>query len=218
MCILLAQKMCTFEILSPRVDIVNYLVPRWHVSSTSCNLLFVWCEDDVGYPCYLPPGIISIYFLSFDNWYSLLWQNLLIIFTLPFVLLSFSLAKDCVNSRCLPYHLWILFISCSCLVFSRYSESGDPTLCILYSNAILYNAQLVGELSYFLQNTLLVILIKCVLVEGKPFLFGTLCHHETLLRAWFVWNHPLFGSLTSLVQCVSMDISFLDVSLMISSK
>ena len=31
--------MCTFEILSPRIDIVNYLVPRWHVSSTSCNLL-----------------------------------------------------------------------------------------------------------------------------------------------------------------------------------
>ena len=31
--------MCTFEILSPRVDIVNYLIPRWHVSSTSCNLL-----------------------------------------------------------------------------------------------------------------------------------------------------------------------------------
>ena len=31
--------MCTFEILSPRVYIVNYLVPRWHVSSTSCNLL-----------------------------------------------------------------------------------------------------------------------------------------------------------------------------------
>ena len=58
------------------------------------------------------------------------------------------------------------------------------------------------------------ILIKCVLVEGKPFLFGTLCHHETLLRAWFVWNHPLFGSLTSLFSCVSMDISFLDVSFM----
>ena len=31
--------MCTFEILSPRVDIVNYLILRWHVSSTSCNLL-----------------------------------------------------------------------------------------------------------------------------------------------------------------------------------
>ena len=30
--------MCTFEILSPRIDIVDYLVPRWHVSSTSCNL------------------------------------------------------------------------------------------------------------------------------------------------------------------------------------
>ena len=73
MCILQAYKMCTFEILSPIIDIVNYLVPRWHVSSTSCNLLFVWSEDDVGYPCYLPPGIISKYFLSFDNWYSLFW-------------------------------------------------------------------------------------------------------------------------------------------------
>ena len=31
--------MCTFEILSPSVDIVDYIVPRWHVSSTSCNLL-----------------------------------------------------------------------------------------------------------------------------------------------------------------------------------
>ena len=39
MCILQAYKMCTFEILSPIIDIVNYLVPRWHVSSTSCNLL-----------------------------------------------------------------------------------------------------------------------------------------------------------------------------------
>ena len=144
--------MCTFEILSPRIDIVNYLVPRWHVSSTSCNLLFVWSEDDVGYPCYLPPGIISKYFLSFDNWYSLMcgrnyWSSLhwfLLLFAL-------SLAKDCVNSRCLPYHLWILLISCSCPVFSRYSESGDPTLCILYSNTnSLYKAQLVGELYYFL--------------------------------------------------------------------
>ena len=27
--------MCTFEMLSPSVDIVDYLVPRWHVSSTS---------------------------------------------------------------------------------------------------------------------------------------------------------------------------------------
>ena len=127
--------MCIFEILSPRVDIVNYLVPRWHVSSTSCNLLFVWCEDDVGYPCYLPPGIITKYFLSLTIgslmcgricWSSLHW--LLFLF-------AFSLAKDCINSLCLPYHLWILFISWSCLVFSRYSESGDHALCILYSNA-----------------------------------------------------------------------------------
>ena len=31
--------MCTFEILSPRIDIVDYLVPTWHISSTSFNLL-----------------------------------------------------------------------------------------------------------------------------------------------------------------------------------
>ena len=28
--------------------------------------------------------------------------------------------------------------------------------------------------------------------KASRFLFGTLCHHETLQRAWFVWNHPLF--------------------------
>jgi len=34
--------MCTFEVLPFRVDIVNYLVPRWHVSSTSCNLFMLF--------------------------------------------------------------------------------------------------------------------------------------------------------------------------------
>ena len=179
MCILQAQKMCTFEILSPRIDIVNL-----YCSQVTCQL-YKWqfacvcCEDDVGYPCYLPPGIISIYFLSFDNWYS-----------------------------CLFFDLVQCFLDIVKVVI--------PPCAFCIQKQILYSAQLVGELSYFLQNTLLVILIKCVLVEGKPFSFGTLC--QTLLRAWFVWNHPLFGSLTSLVQCVSMDISFLDVSLMISSK
>ena len=41
--------MCSFEILTPGVDIVNYLVPKWHVNSTSCKFACVWCEDDVGY-------------------------------------------------------------------------------------------------------------------------------------------------------------------------
>ena len=31
--------MCTFEVLPLKIDIANYLVPRWHVSSTSCNLV-----------------------------------------------------------------------------------------------------------------------------------------------------------------------------------
>ena len=143
--------MCTFEILSPRIDIVNYLVTRWHASSTSCNLLVFGVK--------MMLDILAIYHRELfpntsclDNWYSLMcgrnyWSYLhwlLLLFCL-------SLAKDWVNTRCLPYHLWILLISWSCLVFSRYSESGDPTLCILYSNTNpLYNAQLVWELSYFL--------------------------------------------------------------------
>ena len=143
--------MCTFEILSPRIDIVNYLVPRWHVSSTSCNLLVfgVKMMSDIlaiyhrelfpNTSCLLTIGT-HLCVVEF-NWSSLHW--LLFLF-------AFSLAKVCVNSRCLPYHLWILFISCSCLVFSRYSESGDPTLCILYSNANSLNALVLGELSYFL--------------------------------------------------------------------
>ena len=136
MCILQAQKMCTFEILSPRIDIVNYLVPRWHVSSTSCNFLVFGVK--------MISDILVIYHRElFPNTSCLLTigthlcvvefiDHLYIGFYFYF---SFSLAKVCVNSRCLPYHLWILFISCSCLGFSRYSESGDPTLCILYSNA-----------------------------------------------------------------------------------
>ena len=39
MCILQASEMCTSEVLPLIVDIINYLVSRWHVSSTSCNFL-----------------------------------------------------------------------------------------------------------------------------------------------------------------------------------
>ena len=126
--------MCTSEILSPRIDIVDYLVPRWHVSSTSCNLLVFVVK--------MMLDILAIYHRElFPNTSCLLTigSHLCVVEFVDHLYFgfcfSFSLAKVCVNSRCLPYHLWILFISCSCLVFSRYSESSDPTLCILYSNA-----------------------------------------------------------------------------------
>ena len=64
--------MCTFEILSPRIDIVNYLVPTWHVSFTSCNLLVFGVKMMLDNLAILPTGIISKYFLSVDNWYSLM--------------------------------------------------------------------------------------------------------------------------------------------------
>ena len=137
MCILQAQKMCAFEILSHRIDIVNYHVPRWHVSSTSCNLLV--CGVKMMF------DILAIYhreLFPFTSCLLTIGTHLCVVEIIDHLYIGFcylfalSLAKVCINSLCLPYHLWILLISCSCLVFSRYSESGDPTLCILYSNAI----------------------------------------------------------------------------------
>ena len=126
--------MCTFEILSPRIDIVNYLVPRWHVSSTSCNLLVfvvkMMLDILVIYHRELFPNTSCLLTIGTHLCVVEIIDHLYIGFCFLF---AFSLAKNCVNSRCLPYHLWIVLISCSCLVFSRYSESGDPTLCILYS-------------------------------------------------------------------------------------
>ena len=126
--------MCTFEILSPRIDIVDYLVPIWHVSSTSCNLLvfFVKIMLDVFviYHRELFPNTSCLLTIGSHLCVVEFVDNLYIGFCFTCL---FSCQGLC-QLPCLPYHLWILFISCSCLVFSRYSESGDPTLCILYSN------------------------------------------------------------------------------------
>ena len=55
---------------------------------------------------------------------------------------------------------------------------------------------------------------KCVLVDGKPFLFGT-CAIMKLCRELGLFGTILsFGSLISFILSVSMDISFLDVSFM----
>ena len=65
MCILQSHKMWTFEVLPLWVDIVNYLVPMWHVSSNkfhfsfwlsfgSCLCEFAWC----GFLEYVFPYII----------------------------------------------------------------------------------------------------------------------------------------------------------------
>ena len=102
--------MCTFEILSPSVDIVDYLVSRWHVSSTSCNLLVFGVK--------MMLDILAIYHRElFPNTSCLLtsgshlcvvefFDHLYIGFCFLF---SISLAKDCIISLCLPYHLWIFF-------------------------------------------------------------------------------------------------------------
>ena len=62
--------MCTFEVLPLSVDIVNYLVPRWHVSSTSVICLRFMGKDDLGYIYDLPMSITSKILLVLDNWYS----------------------------------------------------------------------------------------------------------------------------------------------------
>ena len=62
--------MCTFDVLPLSVDIVNYLVPRWHVSSTSVICLHFMGKDDLGYICDLPMSIISKILPVLDNLYS----------------------------------------------------------------------------------------------------------------------------------------------------
>ena len=83
------------EILSPRIDIVDYLVPRWHVSSTSCNLLVfvvkMMLDVLVIYHRELFPNTsclltIGTHLCGRNYWYSLYW--LLLLFAL-------SLAKVC---------------------------------------------------------------------------------------------------------------------------
>ena len=99
--------MCTFEILSPRIDIVNYLVPRWHVSSTSCNLLVFVVK--------MMLDVLVIYHRElFPNTSCLLTigSHLCVVEFVDHLYFGFcfyfSLAKVCVNSHCIPYHLWTL--------------------------------------------------------------------------------------------------------------
>ena len=150
MCILLAQKMCTFEILSPRIDIVNYLVPTWHVSSTSCNLLVFGVK--------MMSDILAIYhrelfpFTScLDNWYSLLWQILLIIFTLafafylPFLLPRFVSTPFVFHTTC-GSCVFLDLVQC----FLDIVKVVIPPCAFCIQMQILYNALVLGELSYFL--------------------------------------------------------------------
>ena len=62
--------MCTFDVLPLSVDTVNYLVPRWHVSSTSDICLRFMGKYDLGYIFDLPMSITSKILLVLDNWYS----------------------------------------------------------------------------------------------------------------------------------------------------
>ena len=114
---------------------------------------------------------------------------MLIIFTLAF---AFSCLISCQELFCfdshassLPFmdHFDLLELS-QC--FIRYGQSDDPTFVhFVFKCKILNNALILGEHSYICQNTLLMILlvhlliiIKYFTLKDKPFLFGTLCHHE----------------------------------------
>ena len=110
---------------------------------------------------------------------------MLIIFTLAF---AFSCLISYQESFYFDSHVSSLrLMDLICLLelsqcFIKYGQSDDPT-CVhfVFKYKILNNAQILGEHSYICQNTLLMILsyhIQCFMLEYKPFLFGTLCHHE----------------------------------------
>ena len=52
-----------------------------------------------------------------------------------------------------------------------------------------------GSYPIFFRTLILWSLSSVCWWKASFFLFGTLCHHETLWRVWFVWNLPLFWEL-----------------------
>ena len=136
MCILQAQKMCTFEILSPRIHIVIYIVPRWCVSSTSCNLLVFGVkmmldilaiyqrELFANTSCLLTIGTHLCVVEIIDHLYIGL------CFYLPYLLPRIVSTPIVFHTTCGSCYFLELV---QCLY--RYSESGDHILCFLYSNA-----------------------------------------------------------------------------------
>ena len=151
MCILLAQKMCTFEILSPSVDIVNYLVPRCHVSSTSCNLLVfvVKMMLDVlviyqrelfpNTSCLLTIGSHLCVVEIFDHLYISL------CFYLPFLLPRFVSTPFVFHTTC-GSCVFLDLVQC----FLDIVKVVIPPCAFCIRMQILYNALVLGELPYFL--------------------------------------------------------------------
>ena len=142
--------MCTFEILSSRVDIVNYLVPRWHVSSTSCNLLVVGVKmmSDilVIYHRELSPFTsclltIGTHFCGRIYWSSLHWPLLFICFISCLGLCQLPLYSIPLVDLLISLRLSSVCIDIVKVVIPSYA------FCIQMQ--ILHNAQCLGELSYF---------------------------------------------------------------------
>jgi len=143
--------MCTFEVLPLRVDIVNYLVPRWHVSSTTCNLFMClvwrWCwlslQSTTGNSFQILLVLVQLVFLyviefvkSSSHWLVLICliscQELcqLPLSSIPLV----DLVNFLILSSVFLDIVKVMITSCA--------------LCIQIQ--ILSNAQRLGELSYFL--------------------------------------------------------------------
>ena len=143
--------MFTFEILSPRIDIVNYLVPRWHVSSTSCNLLFgVKMMSDIlviyhrelfpNTPCLLTIGSHLCVVEFIDHLY--------IGFCYLFAFFSCQGLYELPLSSIPLVDLVYFLILSKC--FLDIVKVVIPPCAFCIQMQILYNALVLGELSYFL--------------------------------------------------------------------
>ena len=134
--------MCTFEILSPKVDIVNYLVPRWHVSSTSCNLLILGVKMILDFLLSTTGNHFQILLVFWQLVLTYVWYKLLIIFTLAF---AFICLISCLGLCQLPLFS-IPLVKC----FLDIVKVVIPPCAFCIQMQILYNVLVLGELSYFL--------------------------------------------------------------------
>ena len=143
--------MCTFEILSPRIDIVNYLVPRWHVSFTSWNLLVFGVK--------MMLDILVIYHLElFPNTSCLLTicTHLCVVEFIDHLYISFCFYLPYLLPRIvstplssIPLVDLVNFLILSS-VFIDIVKVVIPPCAFCIQMQILYNALVLGELSYFL--------------------------------------------------------------------
>ena len=146
--------MWTFEVVSHRVDIIDYLVPMWHVCSNKSHfaICFLSCKDDLGHTHKL--------YMDISYTPLVLWQlviNCVVLFRIILTLgscaqLLYFLPRICpcgLDSHLSSLLLLDLLISLEpCWCFDKHDWANPTFVHFVFKCKILNGALILGELSY----------------------------------------------------------------------